>query len=361
MPDEHVGPIERQNRRPAPLVVLYLYVHEQGEAFAYPSARSRHSSAQVAGRYLECALVQFASLRLREARCDLALATNLSDRQALGRTGCELMERIEALDVAILPTPYRHRPGDDSSTYMSSRYVLDAILSAAEGQPDDERAMWLTDLDCVWVDAHKMFSATPPPEEIGCVMIDYPLDWDAVGFGEFAVTRRAIGELAIGLGGSSEPPAWVGGELLGGSCRALRQLVAAVEGLDAQLARDGLFLPTEEQVLSLAGAVGQVRFHDLSGVARRVSTGSRHRARPIEDPLSLALWHLPAEKGLSLRRAAAQIRRGRTRRLRRDLSDPKRMARRFNVAGAGMGRRVRDDGWILMQHVRRIAGAARAP
>ncbi len=307
----------------------------------------------MAGRYLECALVQFASLRLRAAECDLALATNIGDRKALGRTGCELMDRIEALDIAILPTAYDHRPGDGSSTYMSSRYVLDAILAAADGQ-SEERVMWLTDLDCVWVDANKVFSATPSPENVGCVFIDYPPDWDAVGFGEYAVTRQAIGNLAASIGGSRGLPAWVGGELLSGTCGTLRELVAAVEKLDAQLARQGRFLPTEEQILSLAGAVGQARFQDLSGVAQRVATGGRHRATPVADPLSLGLWHLPAEKGLSLRRAAREIRRDRTRRLRRDLSDPVRMARRFNVAGAGLPRSVRDDSWIVLQRIRRI-------
>ncbi len=356
MPVAQVGPMDRQTPRLAPLVVLYLYVHEQGEAFAYPSARSRHSAAQVAGRYLECALVQFASLRMRDAECDLALATNISDRRTLGRIGSELMDRIEALDVAILPTAYRHRPGDDSSTYMSSRYVLDAILTAAEGQPE-ERAMWLTDLDCVWVDARKVFAATPPPGEVGCVLIVYPPDWDAVGFGEYAVTRRAIGELAAGIGRSPDLPAWVGGELLCGGCRTLRELVGAVEQLDARLAAEGRFLPTEEQILSLAGAVRRVRFHDLSDVAQRVATGHRHRAQPVADPLSLGLWHLPAEKGLSLRRAAREIRRGRTRSLRRDLSNPARMARRFNVAGAGLPRRIRDDTWIVTQRIRHLVPA----
>ncbi len=357
MPDEQVGPIDRQKPSSAPLVVLYLYVHDPGEAFAYPSARSRHSAAQVAGRYLECALVQFASLRLREVECELALATNLGDGRALAPAGAELMEQIRALGVTILPTAYRHRPTGDTTTYMSSRYVLDAILAAAQTQLDDGRLMWLTDLDCVWVDAHKVFSAPPSPGSVGCVLIDYPPRWDAVGFGEHALSRQAIGDLASAMGAPSALPAWVGGELLCGTCGTLRELVATVEKVDAQLAGRGLFLPTEEQILSLAGAVGQVNFEDLSRVARRVATGTRHRAMPVEDPMSLGLWHLPAEKGLSLRRAAHEIRRGNTRRLRRDLSDPALLARRFNVAGAGLRRRLRDDGWILVEHARRIVRA----
>jgi len=343
------------NSPPNPLVVQYLYVHGHDEAFFYPTARGAASAAEVAVRYLECALVQAASLRLRDVDCDLALATNIGDASRLGRTGAELMARIESLGVAILPTEYRHRPGDDSTTYVSSRYVLDAISTAAEGQPA-ERRLLLTDLDCVWVGAERLFAAVPPAPEVGCIHFDYPPDWDVVGFGEVGRTPRAIGELAQSMGGSGELPPWVGGELLAGTPSALVSLVAACDELDRLLAARGEVLPTEEQILTLAGALGKVRFQSLARVAWRVHTGPRHKGPAVEDPLSLDLWHLPAEKGLSLRRTAHELRRGRTRRVRRDFSDPARMARRFNVAGTGVGRRIRDDGWIASQ---RVYGALR--
>jgi hypothetical protein len=341
--------------QPTPLVVQYLYVHEPGEAFDYPNTRSSSSAARVANRYLECVLAQSASLRLRGTQCDLVLATNITDRQALGRTGVELLARIDSFGVKVLPTVYHHRPGGEATAYISARYVLDAILSATEGQPED-RQLWFTDLDCVWVDPHKLFDFAPVSPEIGCVVIPYPPEWDAVGFGEHR-TPNALGALTAELGGSGEAPSWVGGELLTGTPGALRNLVTAVEGLDAWLAEDGRFLPTEEQIMSLAGALGKAQFHDLSEVARRIQTGARHHAAPVDDPLSLGLWHLPAEKGLSLRRAARDICRGREERLRGDLLDPARMGRRFNVVGTGVSRRLRDDGWIATQ---RVYGAARS-
>jgi hypothetical protein len=334
----------------SPLVVQYLYVHEQGEAFSYPTARSRSSAALVASRYLECALAQAASLRLQEASCDLALATNIDDRQLLGGTGVALIERIESLGVTVLPTPYTHRPNGGSSEYVSSRYVLDAILAAAEAGPD-ERQLWLTDLDCVWTDARKVFAAAPPPPEIGCLFIEYPPWWDATGQGDDGRSRDAIGRIAACMGGSSELPPWVGGELLTGTARVLRDLVAACERIDGALAQRQQSLPTEEQVLSLAGALGEASFCDVSHVARRVQTGRRHRAEPTEDPLSLGLWHLPGEKGLSLRRTARDVCRGREELLRRDLSDPVRMGRRFNVHGTGLAREVRDHTWLAGQRL----------
>jgi hypothetical protein len=333
---------------PRPLVVQYLYMHGPGEAFSYPTARASPSAAQFAVRYLECALAQVASLVLRETDCDLALATNIGDRDVLGRTGAELMNRIESFGTLILPTPYRHRPGNDRARWVSSRYVFDAILSATQGQPDD-RQLWLTDLDCVWPDAARVFASAPSSPEIGCIYIPYPPDWNPGGV---RVSSRTIGELAAGMGGPKEVPPWVGGELLTGTPGPLRDLVTACEDLDAELAAKDEVLGTEEQILTLAGALGRVRFRDLSDVAGRIWTGPRHNAPREEDPLSYGLWHLPSEKGLSLRRAARAVRTGRIAPLREDLLDPQRMVRRFNVAGTGLGRRVRDDSWIAAQRIR---------
>jgi hypothetical protein len=81
-------------------------------------------------------------------------------------------------------------------------------------------------------------------------------------------------------------------------------------------------------------------------------TGPREGAPKIDNPFAFGLWHLPAEKGLSLRRSAHEVRRGRDERLRRDLAEPSRMARRFNVAPTRLPRRIRDDSWIAVQHIR---------
>jgi hypothetical protein len=334
-----------------PLVVQYLYVHGHEEGFYYPTSRAGSSASEVAVRYLECALTQAASLKLRDVPCDLALATNVEDPAALGRVGVELFRLIEDLGVRILPTEYRHRPREGTQMYVSSRYVLDAMLSASEGQPA-ERQLWFTDLDCVWADPCSVLSNAPAADEIGCIYIAYPPDWDTVGFEIHGRTRRSIGELAAGMGASHGVPPWVGGELLTGRPAAVRELVRACEELDARLTGEGKTLPNEEQILSLAGAVGRVRFRDLSHLARRMPTGPRNAAARVADPLTIGLWHLPSEKGLSLRRTARQIRRGRTAGLRRDLSDPARAAHRFNVAGTGLARRLRDDGWIVGHRLR---------
>ncbi|HEX4484111.1 MAG TPA: hypothetical protein VH081_10015 [Solirubrobacteraceae bacterium] len=337
-----------------PIVVQYLYVHDPEEGFDYPTARAGGSAAEVARRYLECALTQATSLAFRDVDCELVLATNVTDRRRLGRVGAELIEKIESLGTRILVTEYVHRPRPGTEHYVSSRYVLDAMLAASAGEPA-ERQLWFTDLDCVWADPAKVFASAPEPPQIGCIYIEYPPDWDTVGFERYGRTRLGIGELAQAMGGSEAAPPWVGGELLTGRPQPLRDLVAVCEQLDAQLESEGKTLPNEEQILSLAGAVGRVEFRDLSHIARRMPTGSRTSAAPVEQPRSLGFWHLPSEKGLSLRRTAEQVRRGRTRALKRDLADPARTARRFNVEGTSALRQLRDDGWIVAQRVRRLA------
>src|SRR5271166_2247593 len=153
-----------------PLVVQYLYVHGPDESFFYPTARAADSATEVARRYLECALTQAASLAYSGADCELVLVINATDRQALGQTGAELLARIEALDTRIILTEYAHRPRPGTEIYVSSRYLLDAILSSTAGQPA-ERQLWLTDLDCVWVDPARVFASAPPAAEVGCLHI----------------------------------------------------------------------------------------------------------------------------------------------------------------------------------------------
>lgn len=342
-------PLVVEAARSTPLVVQYLYVHGPGEAFDYPSSRSWGGSGRLAARYLECVLVQAASLRGRGVECDLALVTNLTDRRLLGGRGARLLEEIESAGVEIVFADYLHRPPGEVAMFASSRYVFDAIV-AAGGEGDPDRQLYLVDVDCVWLDAPKVFAAVPPSPGVGCIHIPYPPDWELFGF-----TPRTLGELAGRMGAPDAPVRWVGGELLAGTAADLRALVSACEELEREVgaAYDRAFA-TDEQLLSLAGALGRVRLHDLSSVAQRIWTGPRHGAPAVEDPASLGLWHLPSEKGLGFRRAADAIAAGRAERLVGDLEVPARALKRFNVEGAGWSRRIRDDGWLAMQRLRDV-------
>ena len=198
-----------------------------------------------------------------------------------------------------------------------------------------------------------MLAALPQGPAIGCLVIDYPPDWNTVGSYRWG-SRNEIAELA-GVAGGVLPP-WIGGELLAGSAESLLALVAVAERADAELAERGVELATEEQLLTLLGARGQARFEDLSRLGRRIQTGLRHEALPVEDASELAFWHLPAEKGLSMRRTAAEVAR-RPEHVRADLARPGGAAERFRVAAPSPLRIVRDGSWILAQRARGLVPA----
>jgi hypothetical protein len=332
----------------APLVVQYLFLHAPGDDFTYPSARAGHDAPRLAARYLECVATQIASLRFSGVDCEPVLVMNLAEPEAaLDDRGRALLAAIDALGVRRVVAPYDHAPSAEVTMFPSSRYVFDAILATApEDEPD--RPLWLVDVDCVWRDPARAFAAAPHDDALACVTIGYPPDWDVSG-----ETRAGLGALARRLDpvGVAVPP-WVGGELLAGRAAALRALVATCDRLDAELGALGVHLPTEEALLTVAGALGRAAFADRSDLAGRVWTGPRHGAVNPPDPLALALWHLPAEKGLSFRRAADAILRGRTARLRADLADAPRAAKRFNLAGA-RATRVRNDAWLVADRLRR--------
>lgn len=328
-------------------VVQYLYVHSPGDVLEYPTSRAGIGPGRLASRYLECALVQAASLRFNAADCDLVLATNLEDRRLLGRYGISLLERLEAFGVSILHVPYDHRPAKDVTWFYASRYVLDAIVACATAGPPEQR-LWMMDLDCVWIDPRKVFAAFPAPGSVGCIQMSYDIDWDITGG-----TRAALEQLAPDRARSDSPPPWIGGELLAGVPQDMLDLVRACEQIDRDVEQLDHGLGTEEQLLTLAGALGSVRFEDLRGIGMRILTGPRHGSVDPENPRALGLWHLPSEKGLGFRRAAHALVSGREHRIRGDLTSTQRAMARFNVLGGKWtARRMRDDSWILANRLR---------
>jgi hypothetical protein len=341
--------------KPRDCVIQYLYVHARGDSLQYPSSRTSAGAEQLATRYLECALVQAASLRFNDADCDLMFVTNLRERNPLGRRGARLFERLQSFGVELRHADYAHRPPGPVGYFHASRYVLDAIEAVvADSAPD--RRLLLTDVDCVWIRPQLVLAASWSDDAIGCIHMGYGLDWDSSG-----MTRSGYETLRTSAGERDVTHRWVGGELLTGEANSLLALVRACEELDGELRELDCVLGTEEQLLTLADALGRVRFHDLGDVAARIWTGPRHSGWNPPDPGALGFWHLPSEKGLSFRRAASALARGRSRALRRDLRTPARALRRFNVLGGSWTpRRVRDDSWLLVNRLReRVLARAR--
>src|SRR6185437_8213713 len=126
-----------------PLVCTYLFLDASWRTLPpHPSPRTASPL-----RYLECAVVQAASLRLAGAECELLLVTNLDGPAGLGRAGRRAWEALAALEVKRHALPLRIEPGTDPA---ATRLPREAIRAVA-GEADREREVWLANLDCVWV------------------------------------------------------------------------------------------------------------------------------------------------------------------------------------------------------------------
>lgn len=324
-----------------PLVCMYLFLAD-GAATLPPHPSPRTESPI---RYLECALVQAASLRLRGADCDLAIVVNEPALEVSGSDARAIWAQLDELGVRRLESDLKAGP--------HSRFPRAAILALAESEPAG-RVVWIPNLDCVWVDPGRVLGAMPGPGAVGCLQIGYPPDWSVGGSATLGRSRAELGRTAAGLGAveSSEAPPWIGADLLAGEIGTLRNLVETCDGLEEGLSSSGGQPAGNEQLLTLAGALGEARFADLSAVAARIQTGARHGSEPPAGVESLGLWHLPAEKGLSFRRVARALLGGAEEALRADLSEPRRAMKRFNLGTPSRAHQLRDDAWVLAGRLR---------
>jgi hypothetical protein len=323
---------------------MYLFLEEDGTTLPpHPSPRTRS-----AVRYLECALVQAASLRLQDVDCDVAIVANEPAFDASGRDAHAIWAKLDELGVRRLESDVRVGPGGAGA----SRFPRETILALA-ATATAEQTVWVTNLDCVWVDPARVFGAAPPPGTIGCLPIGYPPDWSVGGSAAVGRSRIELGRTAAQLGASpaSEAPPWIGADLLAGEVGALQAMVESCDQIEARLPQDG-GPAGNEQLLTLAGALGEMAVADLSAVAARIQTGARHGAGTPAGIELLGLWHLPAEKGLSLRRTARAVLGGGEQALRADLAEPRGAMRRFNVATPSRARQLRDDAWVLTRRLR---------
>jgi hypothetical protein len=326
------------------LVCMYLFLDAAGATLPpHPSPRTASPL-----RYLECALVQAASLRLAGASCRPVLLTNVSGGP--GRTWRRTWAALAELGVEVRQTPVRIEPGTAAG---ATRLPFEVIRTMVAEVPRAQ-TLWVPNLDCVWVDPARAFAACPPADRVGALAIPYPPDWAVGGPESVGVSREQLGRTAAALGADLKAaPPWIGADLLAGSAGALTELLAACEDLDRHLSAGGA-TPTNEQLLTLAAALGRAPVDDLSHVARRVQTGARHSAGAPADAAELGIWHLPAEKGLSFRRTARGLAGGRDGPLRADLASRERAMRRFNVGPARRLRQLRDDVWVAWG---RLAGS----
>ena len=270
------GEQSTEGRAGPPLVCMYLFLDAAGATLPpHPSPRTASPL-----RYLECALVQAASLRLAGASCETVLLTNM--RGGPGREGRRMRGALGELGVEVRDIALRIEPG---TPVGATRLPREAIRAAADGL-DGARELWVPNLDCVWIDPERALRACPRGGRVGALAIPYPPDWAVGGPAAVGATREDLGRTAAGMGARLESaPPWIGADLLAGSARALLGLLAACDELDTELAARGA-TATNEQLLTPVG---------------------RARARRCRGPLPPRAAH--PDRGAPQRRRAVRRRR----------------------------------------------------
>lgn len=200
-----------------------------------------------------------------------------------------------AVEVDLVPFDRRPPPGL-TPRFSASLYLLD-VLHSARCRSD----VLIIDPDCAVVRE----LPTWPAGSVAAHLIDYPADREING-----LTQTQAQSLHAELFGERivHPARYYGGEALWVPSARLDELTQTLdEAHDFALARHRAgrvpWFRTEEHLLTAAARV--VPFADLDGV-RRIWTARRYRNTRADD-LSLALWHVPAEKDrglVALHRAA---------------------------------------------------------
>ncbi len=335
-----------------PIVVQYLYVHEPEEGFYYPTARAASSAAQVAQRYLECALTQVASLASARLDCELVLATNVTDRSLVGPARRGAARAHRGLGARVVHTPVRAPP---------ARGHRDLRLLALRARRDHDRLGGSRPGAPALADGPRLRLGRPrarcsprlPPttRSAASTSTTRPIGTPSV-FDVHGRTRNGIGELAREMGADVQTPPWVGGELLTGTVATLaRDLVSDLRaaGRTAGRRRQGAADRGADPLARRGARDDPVRRPLSSREAhhdRQAQPGAPRRARRRRSacgtcrPRRGSACAARPGRSCAATRAALRARPGRPRSAR---------ARRFNVADAGPLRRLRDDSWIATQ------------
>ncbi len=209
----------------------------------------------------------------------------------------ETAAALDAIAVEVDLVPFDHRPPPGlTPRFGASLYLLD-VLSSARCRGD----VLVIDPDC----AVARPLPTWPAGTVAAHRIDYPADREVNG-----LTLTQAGALHAELFGERivHPARYYGGEALWVPSARHEELTLTMdEAYDFALGRHHAgrtpWFKTEEHLMTAAARV--VPFADLEGV-RRIWTARRYRNTLVDD-LSLALWHVPAEKDrglVALHRAA---------------------------------------------------------
>jgi len=326
------------------LVVTSFYADSPGEESQYNQVHGLPSSCAGFHRvYYRCIMALMASSVQCNPRARHLVVCNVEHLPTVDGIDCNEFLAHLGVEVVTLPLTFAAPPGY-SASWRACFYLLDVLLYLARVLAPDDAAL-VMDCDCVCV--RNLDEAFAESRSAGSLfyLADYPPDTEINGLSRMA--RRAIFEEAAGYQ-TCEVPVHVGGEFLGLSGRSAAAVASACRDIWIQQLRrfsEGRsVLPTEEHILSYAAWRLGLDVGGADKYCRRIWTSYGYTTSAKSD-LSLAVWHLPAEKQYSLRRLWLALARNRG-----PLSGPMRaqrlgdLARRCGIPQRSAGKRMLDLG-----------------
>jgi hypothetical protein len=275
------------------------------------------SGVSAAGRaeaYWKCVVVFFATSLRQNPGARHRLITNLAAVPLIGRFDAAAF--LRAMGVETATVPFRSRPPAGACRHFGSAfYKFDALdFLAAAGAPDAVRLQ--LDCDCVWTrpcgelverirrDGVAVFDCHYNPPH------DRPIH---------NMTRLDLGRVfrAMDPAFALPAPLWMGSELVGGTGRQLRPLVAAARGIldryrDApaeaipRLPNGHSIFDNDEYILSMAcGLAGVTQGYGIDYLNRIYTSLLYRTVNPLD--AGRMVWHLPHEKTEGLRRLYGEV------------------------------------------------------
>ncbi len=312
-------PAARARRMPPPAVApltvaTWLYAEPEAEQSLYPrvTGEGGSASAQFQAVYWRCAVASLATSRRMNPGAQHVFYTNLGALPVVD--GHDLTALFAAWDVEVVRLEYSFLPPEGYYGQWRSQFYVFDILRHLAGRLADGDVAVLLDSDVVWArPATRLVAAT---RRAGALTYDVGLEPDLP---EHGLSLREMGGLyaevldALGIDRPppEAPPPYTGGEIVAATGATLRRLDALAGPMWAEmLRRHAAGLPRfyeESHALSFLYYALDILDGTANPFIRRIWTTLEEGSDARPTDLSLALWHVPAEKRTGFRHLFEEV------------------------------------------------------
>lgn len=285
------------------LITTWFYVQSKDEGGAYAQLSGDPSTEKFRDVYRRCLAVFFQSARMANPDADLILYLNEPWNPAASRVASKVANVMQDLNVEIRIIKYGHcPPATFVKSWRNQFFVLDVLDDLAGLMKPSDTGLVL-DSDIIW--------SGRSTEEMWNTLRREGISTYKLGYSSSNVVNGLSMDTLAELGRSSgiiqnAELAYSGGEFVGGNGMRLRELSDSAHHAWQALMGHHTDDPTvqfeEAHLLSVAYSTLGVDPGGMNNFVRRLWTQPFKFRNVGPEDISLALWHVPAEKKYGIRR-----------------------------------------------------------